>query len=43
MRHPGSTSAAEAVKQVPPGMLWQEIAPVFLDVVITVVCKHLSH
>jgi hypothetical protein len=44
---PGSILALRqprvAVEEVPPGPLRQEIAPVFLDVVITVVGKNLSH
>ena len=32
-----------AVEEVPPGALWQEVAPVFLDVVIAVVGENLSH
>ena len=32
-----------AIEEVPLGPVWQEIAPVFLDVVIAVVCKNLSH
>ena len=32
-----------AVEEVPPGPLWQKIAPVVLDVVVAVVGKNLGH